>query len=141
MTVEWKQSLAEMEKIIETVTAFANTEGGNVFVGVKDSDNIVGVQIGKGSLEDLANKIAQHTEPKIQPRITVKKIEGKSIIVIEVRPSGDKLILADGRPYKRVGPATRHMGKEEYERLILEKHKSIVQFDTQICKGSNDKGH
>jgi ATP-dependent DNA helicase RecG len=139
MTVEWKQSLAEMEKIIETVTAFANTEGGNIFVGVKDSNNIVGVQIGKGSLEDLANKIAQQTEPKIQPRITVKKVEGKSIIVIEVRPSGDKLILADGRPYKRVGSATRHMGKEEYERLILEKHKSIVQFDTQICKGATIK--
>ncbi|MBF0479201.1 MAG: putative DNA binding domain-containing protein [Candidatus Omnitrophica bacterium] len=136
MTVEWKQTLAEMKEIIETVTAFVNTEGGKIFVGVKDFDNIAGVQIGKGSLEELANKIAQHTEPKIQPRISIKRIEDRSIVVIDVKPSGGKLVLADGRPYKRVGSSTRQMGKEEYERLILEKHKSMIQFDAQVCNGA-----
>lgn len=63
--------------------------------------------IAKGTIENLVNKIAQHTEPKIHPRITVMKAEGKEIIAIEVQPSEDKLVLANGRPYKRVGPSTR----------------------------------
>jgi len=45
-TVEWKQSVSEINEIIETAVAFANTEGGRVFIGVVPDGNIVGVQIG-----------------------------------------------------------------------------------------------
>jgi ATP-dependent DNA helicase RecG len=136
-TIEWKPSLSQMNDIIESVTAFANTEGGRLLIGVSSDGKIVGVTIGKDTIENLANKIAQHTEPKIQPRITVRKINGKEIIVIEVVPSKDKLVLADGRAYKRVGPSTRQMGKEEYERLILDKHRELFPFDEEVCKGAS----
>lgn len=135
-TIEWKPSLSQMNEIIESVTAFANTEGGRLIIGVSRDGKIVGITIGKDTVENLANKIAQHTEPKIQPRITVKKINGKEIIVIEVAPSADKLVLADGRAYKRVGPSTRRMGKGEYEKSILDKHKAELNFDSQACKGA-----
>jgi len=136
-TIEWKPSLSQIDRIIASIVAFANTEGGKLFVGVSENGELVGVMIGKGTVENLANKIAQHTEPKIQPRITVKKIEGKEIIIIEVKASGDKLILADGRPYKRVGPSTRQMGKDEYEGLILEKYRESHHFDEEVCKGAS----
>ena len=135
-TVEWKQSLGEMKEIIESVAAFANTEGGRVFIGISSSGEVVGVQIGKGTVENLANQIALHTEPKIQPRITVKKIDGKEIIIVEVKSSLDGLVLADGRPYKRVGRSSPKMGKDEYERLILDKHKETSRFDEMVCRGA-----
>lgn len=31
------------------------------------------------------------------------------------------------------------MSKDEYERLILEKHKEKLYFDSQICKGAKLK--
>ena len=135
-TIEWKPSLSQIHEIIESITAFANTEGGRLFIGISKDGEVEGVSIGKDTIENLANKIAQHTDPKIQPRITVKKIYDKSIIIVEVKPSSDKLVLADGRSYKRVGPATRQMGKDEYERLIVEKHKAELNFDSQVCKGA-----
>ena len=138
-TVEWKQSLSEINEIIETVAAFSNTKGGKVFVGVSNSGQITGIQIGKGAIENLANQIAQHTDPKIHPHISVRKIGGKEIIVIHVRRSYDKLTLAFSRPYIRVGKATMKMSKDEYERLILEKHKDKFQFDSQICKNASLK--
>lgn len=105
-----------------------------MFVGVSKVGEIIGIQIGKGTVEALVNRMAQHTDPGIQPKITVKRIEGKQVIIVEVKPSKDKLVLADGRPYKRVGPSTRQMGKDEYEGLILDKHKDKFQFDEMICK-------
>ena len=42
-------------------------------------------------------------------------------------------MLAFGRPYKRVGKSTVRVSKDEYERLILEKHIDKFQFDTKIC--------
>jgi len=76
-TIEWKPSLSQIHEIIESITAFANTEGGRLFVGVSKTGEILGIQIGKGTVENLVNRIAQHTDPKIQPKITVKKVEGK----------------------------------------------------------------
>jgi len=57
-TVEWKQSLGEWKEIVETCAAFATARGGTVYIGVGPAGERVGVQIGKGTLEDLANKIA-----------------------------------------------------------------------------------
>jgi ATP-dependent DNA helicase RecG len=138
-TVEWKQSLSEIKEIVETVAAFSNTEGGNVFAGVSNNGEIAGVQIGKGTLENLANQISQHTDPKIHPRISVRKTAGKEVVVIHVRKSIDGLTLAFGRPYIRVGKTTMKMSKDEYERLILEKHGDKFQFDFQPCKSAGLK--
>ena len=51
-----------------------------------------------------------------------------------MKESSDHLVLAFGRPYKRVGKSTLRMSKDEYERLILDKHKDKLYFDSQICK-------
>ncbi|MEW6040336.1 MAG: RNA-binding domain-containing protein [Elusimicrobiota bacterium] len=136
-TLELKPSLSQINEIVETISAFANTVGGKIIIGVSDSGKIKGVEIGKGTIENLTNTIAQNTEPKIQPHITVEKTKGKNIIVVDVPESMDKLVLAYGRPYKRVGKSSPRMSKEEYEKRILEKHKEKLQFDTQICKNTS----
>ena len=82
----------------------------------------------------MCDKIGQHTDPKLHPKITIKKIDGKEIIVVEVKESHDHLVLAFGRPYKRVGRSSPRMSKDEYEQLILEKHRDEPEFDKSICK-------
>ena len=134
ITVEWKPSLSQISEIINTISAFSNTEGGRIFIGVSKSGHLLGIQIGKDSIENLANQISQHTDPKVHPRITIRKVSGKEIIIIDVKRSPDKLTLAFGRPYIRVGKSTMKMSKDEYERLILEKHKDKLQFDKQVCE-------
>jgi ATP-dependent DNA helicase RecG len=130
---EWKPSLSQINEIIENVSAFSNTEGGKIIIGVSKEGKLLGVDIGKDTIERLTNQISHNIDPKIRPRITVKKMDKKSIIVIEVKESSDHLVLAFGRPYKRVGKSTVKMSKDEYEKLILEKHKEKLQFDTRIC--------
>ena len=132
--VEWKQSLSEIDGIIETVVAFANTEGGRLLIGVASSGDVIGVQIGRGTIEKLVNQIAQNTDPKLHPKVTVKNTSGRDIIVIEVKESRDHLVLGFGKPYKRVGKSTVRMAKDEYEQFILEKHKDRLEFDKDICK-------
>ena len=132
-TLEFKEFLSGWKEIIETISAFSNTKGGTILIGINDSGKIKGVDIGKSTLEDLANKIKENTDPKIYPHINTKVIDGKSIIIINAKESSDHLILALGRPLKRVGKSTMRMSKDEYENLILEKHKDKLQFDSQVC--------
>ena len=90
-TVEWKQSLSEINEIIETAAAFANTQGGRIFIGVSPEGKVLGVQIGKSTIEKLVNQIAQRTDPKLHPNITIKKVDGKDVLVVEVKESHDHL--------------------------------------------------
>ena len=133
-TVEFKKSPSESKEIIKTISAFANTKGGKIFIGISNSGKVPGVKIGKDTIERLTNQITQNTDPKIHPHITVERIDEKQIIIIKVKESSDHLVLAFGRPYKRVGKSTLRMSKDEYERIILEKHKDKLYFDSQICK-------
>jgi ATP-dependent DNA helicase RecG len=130
--VELKPSLSQADRIVETVAAMANASGGKIIIGVSNSGRVIGVDIGKDTIEKLTNKITQNTDPSIYPKITVDQKDSRNIIVIEVPESQDHLVLAFGRPYKRVGKSTVKMSKTEYERAILEKHKDAVRFDIQI---------
>ena len=132
--IEYKKSVGEWKEIVKTVAAFSNTNGGRIIVGVSKSGKIVGMEIGKSTIEDLTNKIVVNTDPKVYPKIAAEKIGEKDVIVIEVNESTDKLVLAFGRPFKRLGKSTIRMSKDEYEKTILEKHSGKLQFDTQVCE-------
>ncbi len=135
-SIEWKPSLSQMSDIIGTIAALANTEGGKIFIGVSDSGQLLGVKVGKSTIENLTNKIHQSLDPVIHPKITTRSVGGRQIIIVAVKEYSDKTILAFGRPYKRVGKSTVKMSKVEYEGLILEKHKAELNFDSKICKSA-----
>ncbi len=131
-TLEFKKSVGEWKEIIETASAFSNTKGGKILVGINNSGEANGIEIGKNTIEDLTNKIKENTDPEIFPHIIRKVIDNKSIIIIEVKESFDHLVLSFGRPYKRVGKSTLRMSKDELERVIIERKK--VYWDEQICE-------
>jgi ATP-dependent DNA helicase RecG len=100
---EFKKSTGEWKEIIETISAFSNTRGGEILVGINNSGQVNGVEIGKNTIENLTNKIKENTDPEIYPRIAPRTINNKTIIVVRVKESNDHLVLAFGRPFKRVG--------------------------------------
>lgn len=130
-TLEFKKSLSEWKEIVETVSAFSNTKGGIIVVGLDDNKNLIGVNIGKGTIEDLTNKILINTEPKIYPEIKVVNKERKKLLLIKVDKYPFDVVLAFGRPFKRVGKNTVRISKDEYKRRILEIHKKEIYFDGQ----------
>ena len=45
-TLEFKRSTAELDQVVQTVAALANTRGGRVLIGVGPDGRITGVDIG-----------------------------------------------------------------------------------------------
>lgn len=118
-TVEWKESLGERREIAETCAAFATAQGGRIYIGVNDKGMVLGVQLGKGTLEQLANDIAQNTVPRLVPFITTIQESGKTVIVVEVRENATKPVAAYGRAYRRSGRTNQVLAPSEAADLYL----------------------
>lgn len=108
-SVEFKQSFGR--EALETLCAFANTEGGTILIGVNDSGVVTGTQASKTALRDWANQIGQGTG--LHPSIQAATHKGRTVIVIRVPENHIKPVLFQGRSYKRSGSTTRQMGVEE----------------------------
>ena len=116
-TVEFKESLDR--EALETIAAFANTRGGALLIGVRDDGTVRGIALGKESLREWANHIAQATH--LHPRIGSLSYEGKTVVVIELPESPLKPVPCRGRYLKRVAKSNRQMTDDDLTRAVLEK--------------------
>ncbi len=63
-TIEFKESLAEKEEAMKDIGAILNKRGkGTLYFGVNDNGEVIGLQIGKKTESDIANKINSSIEP------------------------------------------------------------------------------
>jgi len=128
--LEFKASFSEWKEIIIALTAFANKHGGKVIVGLNDKNELTGSQIGKGTLEDLANKIKNHTDPVLYPSLNVKTFGPGEIVEIEVKESDNKPVFAFDRAYTRVGRTNQKLSQAEVRQLI--KKYTLPDFDADL---------
>ena len=102
--LEFKTSFAEQDEAIKSLCAFTHAEGGSVFLGVNDDGNVVGVTVGRNTIENFTNKLRSNTQPSLNPTIEQFDVEGKTIVVINTgKASEDTLYHAFNTAYIRVG--------------------------------------
>ena len=66
-TVEFKEKFDE--RTAESAVAFANTKGGIIFIGISDTNEIKGIELGKETVNQWINRISKSTEPRMVPAI------------------------------------------------------------------------
>lgn len=90
---DFKHSISNQKKIAITLSAFANTAGGRLLIGVKDSGRIVGVHV-----EDEMHMIEGAAEvfctPEVEYSFNVFKEKGKSVLEVNIPASDTKPHLA-----------------------------------------------
>lgn len=96
--VEFKENLPEKSiKYMKSVVAFANGTGGKIIFGIADKTReIVGFSkedVFK-TMDAIANAVSDSCEPVIIPDITLKTIDEKTVIVVEVSGVGSAHIIS-----------------------------------------------
>ena len=117
-TVEFKENFDK--ETVETVSAFANTKGGTILIGVSDQGKIKGVHTGKSTLRNWSNRISQSIEPKVAVTPDSARIEAKEIALIHVEESRIKPVSYKGRYFKRVGATNCRLSWEDITNMVLE---------------------
>lgn len=91
---------SKVRELTEEVCAFANSEGGYVFIGIDDCGNIVGTDIDNSKRSSLQDSI-RDISPAIQVKIYSVDVDGKNVWVIEVPIGEHKPYLLSGAIYIR----------------------------------------
>jgi len=119
LRIEFKLNFSDA--VIETLVAFANTEGGSVILGVDDSGKYIGINIGKESIQKWLNDIKLKTQPSIIPFVEeYKTTKGMVNIVFSVNEFPIKPISFRGRYFKRVNNSNHQLNLNEITDLNLQ---------------------
>jgi hypothetical protein len=87
--LDFKFEVSDSKKIARTLSAFANTDGGRLLIGVKDNGNIAGVR-SEEEYYMIEAASAMYTRPNVPFSATRWEITGKTVLEIEIVPSPNK---------------------------------------------------
>lgn len=133
---EFKEFLIDNENIAKSIVCFANTDGGQIIVGVNKDGDIVGVK----DLDILIRRIDDIAHNRCEPPITVipetLSIDNKTVLVINI-PKGDQrpYRTASGLYYIRSANHCRQASREELLRLF-QATESIYYDEIEISNSS-----
>ncbi len=135
--VEYKRTLdtSKEGEYLESITAFANTDGGFLLVGVDDNARVCGWS---GDAEKvLRDRIGDLCDPI--PKITVTEdidVEGQLVTLVEVPKGKDRPYILKNRGIMvRVGASDRQVKRRELDRMYEEKGSHLVGMGTYRTSG------
>lgn len=102
-SIEFKREYTDDIKY--TVVAFANTEGGKIYIGIDDNRSVHGVENTDAAMLRITNMIRDSIRPDVTmfTECTVETIDEKSVIVLTVQ-------RGTARPYYLAGKGIRPEG-------------------------------
>ena len=90
---DFKYEISDVRKIARTLSAFANTDGGRLLIGVKDNGKIAGVRSDEEMyMVEAAASI--YCVPPVQCSMTAHRVEGHTVVIAEVEPSAERPVRA-----------------------------------------------
>ena len=103
---DFKYRVDDARKLAHSVSAFANTDGGRLLIGVRDDGQLSGVR-SEEEIHMMKVAASKYCQPKTSVEFETYHAEGRTIVVATVPPSDKKPICAqdeDGhmRAYIRI---------------------------------------
>jgi predicted HTH transcriptional regulator len=137
---QFKEAFTSPDALAAEITAFANSLGGKILVGVTDQGLIEGLSGEEVTgLNQMISNVCFH---KIDPNISVTTenvaCENGVVVVINVPMGPNKFYLANGKDvWVKVGADKRRAKREEMQRLLQESGK--LYADEQVIENSGLK--
>jgi len=131
---EFKESLPDNETLAKSIVCFANTDGGQLIIGIGNSGDIVGVE----DLDEAVRKIDDVAFNRCEPPISILPetvdMDGEIVLIINI-PKGEQrpYRTKSGLYYIRSGNRCRQASWQEVRRLY-QTSESIYYDETPISK-------
>jgi len=121
-------------EVVTTVVAFANREGGSIYLGIEDDCTIAGIdpdlaswakaEVGESSIQSYLGSLQNQLKARIDGEVTTELaravVEGKLVVLINVsRAAGPPVcVQGDAHLYVRTGPNNRKVSPQEWSSAL-----------------------
>lgn len=114
--IEYKESWRD--EYVKWICGFANSKGGDMFIGVDDKGNVIGIQNAKKLSEDLPNKIKDILGILVDVDILEEKEKSYIKINVDVYPYP---VSYKGNYYIRIGATNQELKGACLDKFLLQK--------------------
>lgn len=90
---DFKFAISDARKIAKSLSAFANTEGGRLLVGVKDNGKIAGIR-SEEEIYMIEAAATMYCRPPVVTENRVYRVEGKDVLEVQVKECDHKPVQA-----------------------------------------------
>lgn len=98
---DFKFEISDARKIAKTLSAFANTDGGRLLIGVKDNGKIAGVQSAEEQyMIEAAAEL--YCEPTVSYHMQTYTVEGRCILMVHIDENPQKPVYAKEESGKKM---------------------------------------
>lgn len=146
-TQEWqnfecKRAAVQPRRLLATVVAFANTDGGFVVIGLEDptkaagNNRLIGISENADNVSEFLKLLEKEIEPplrlwsKFELDITNTRKIADKLLIVNIKKSNDVHSLKNGDTWMRRGKQNVKVGAQEIRRLQYEK--GSVRFEDEI---------
>ena len=128
---------AHITTIAKTITAFINTEGGDLLIGVNDNKQIVGVE----NAHKLRNRIQHQLIDRIRPNAPISsqviRYKGKDLVLISVWEGANKPYQYKGQIFTRENDRTKLSSQDILKELISERKAADFHWERRAVLGAS----
>ena len=86
---DFKFEISDARKIAKTLSAFSNTDGGRLLVGVKDNGKIAGVR-SEEEIYMIEAAAKLYSKPQVGCEMKIHQVEGRTVLEVIVPPGKNK---------------------------------------------------
>ena len=90
---DFKYEISDARKIARTLSAFANTHGGRLLIGVKDNGRVAGVR-SEEEMYMIEAAAQLYCVPEVAISMASYRVEGQTVLIAEVAESLSKPVMA-----------------------------------------------
>lgn len=98
---DFKFEISDARKIARTISAFANTQGGRLLIGVKDNGKVAGTRSEEEAYM-IEAAAGMYCMPNVDYSLTTYIVEGKQVLIADFEPAPIKPVYAIDENGKRL---------------------------------------
>ena len=122
------------------IIAFANTNGGKIYIGIDDNGKVIGVKDIDNDLQAITGMINEGIKPSLieYAQIKVEELDGKNLIIIDIQSAPNKPYYLAEKGLKPSGVYLRHgasciQASDEIIKKLIFEHSGLT-FEEMLSK-------